>query len=168
MKKLIILRGLPGCGKSIIAEKLSEKLNSMVIYGDSFKREFMISNIDFKNKDVYEYAHNKILKELKKMFAKGKELVIIEELFENKNFVNSLKDFCDKNEVEIQWFYIQRDLEKLLEIENKRERKIKNTIKDFKKLQKDLEDIKNEGEIIVDNNGDLNDTINFVLKNLEN
>ncbi len=166
--KLVILRGLPGCGKTTIAEKLSEKLDGKVIYGDSFKREFMATNINFKNEDVFRYAHNKIFNEIEKYFNQKEKIVVAEELFDNKEFVERIKSFCEENNIEIFWFYIQRDLEKLLEIEDKRERKIKNTIEDFDNLQNSLNEIKNEGEIIIDNNGIIEDCVDFILKNLEN
>ena len=165
--KLIILRGLPGCGKSTIAEKLYESLDSKVVYSDSFKREFIESNSSFENKDVYRYAHDKVLGEIEKYFNQKEKLVIVEELFEDKNFVEKIKIFCKENNIEISWFYIKRDLEKLLEIESSRKRKTKNTIEDFKKLQNSLDEIKNEGEIVVDNNGSIENSVNFILKSLE-
>ena len=166
--KLIILRGLPGCGKSTIAEYLSKKLGCDVIYGDFFKREFVKNNTNFKSEDIYNYAHNKILEELENAFNEKKEVLIIEELFENKNFVEDVKSFCNKNKIEIKWFYIQRDLEKLLETENNRERKVKNTLDDFKKLKEDLDSIKNEWEIKVDNNGIIEESVSFILEKLQN
>ena len=164
--KLIILRGLPGCGKSTIAEKLSKKFDSKVIYGDSFKLECLKRNNNFK--EACEYSYEKIFEEVKKYFNQKEEILIIEELFFDKDLVEKIKDFCKENNIKIFWFYIQKDLEKLLEIENKRERSKKNTTEDFKNIQKDLDSIKNEGEIIVDNNGSLEDSINFILKSLEN
>lgn len=165
--KLIILRGLPGSGKSTIAEKLSDKLGGKVIYGDSFKREFMSANTDFKNEEVFEYSHNKIFNEIEKYFSQKEKLVIVEELFDNKEFVEKIKVFCKENNIEIFWFYIKRDLEKLLEIENKRERKIKNTIEDFKKLKKDIENIKNSEEFIVVNDKSIEDSVKSILENLK-
>ena len=164
--KLIILRGLPGCGKSTIVEELSKKLGCDVVYGDSFKRDFMNNNINFKNEDIYNYAHRKILEELENYFNERKEILIIEELFENKNFVEKLKQFCDKNKIEIKWFFIKRDLEKLLEVEDKRDRKIKNKLEDFKELEKCLDDLNNEGEIKIDNNGVIENSVNFILNKI--
>ena len=166
--KLVILRGLPGCGKSTIAEELSNKLNSQVIYGDSFKREFMIANSDFKNEEVYLYSYDKITEEIERYFDQKEKLVVVDELFDNKEFVGRVKSFCKESNIEIFWFYIQRDFEKLLETEHQRERKIKNTIEDFKSLQNSLDKIKNEEEVFVDNNNDIKDSVEFILKNLEN
>ncbi|MBU4536787.1 zeta toxin family protein [Patescibacteria group bacterium] len=140
--KLIILRGLPGCGKSIIAEKLGEKLDNPVIHGDFFKREYMKNNSDFKNSDVYQYSYNKIFEKIKDLFKSGEKFLIVEELFNDKDLVEKIKDHCLENNIEIKSFFIQRDLEKLLALEEVRGRKIKNTQEDFKKLEKEIKDIK--------------------------
>ncbi|MDD2935400.1 MAG: AAA family ATPase [Candidatus Pacebacteria bacterium] len=162
--KLIILRGLPGCGKSTIAEILSENLECSVVYGDFFKREFLVKNKNFQ--EACEYSYKKIFEEVEKYAEKKEEVVIIEELFDNKEFVERIKNFCRENNIQIYWFYIKRELEKLLEVEQKRDRKIKNTVDDFKKLQDSLNEIKNEGEIVVDNNGNIEESINFVLNKI--
>ncbi|MBU1046682.1 hypothetical protein KKH36_02800 [Patescibacteria group bacterium] len=164
--KLIILRGLPGCGKSVIAEKLGEKLDNPVIYGDFFKREYMKDNPEFVNKDVYQYSYDKIFEKIKDLFESGEETVIVEELFNDVDLLGKIENFCRENIIEIKAFFIQRDLEKLLELEETRGRKVKNTKEDFGKLEKEIRDNEIEGEIIMDNNKTLEGSVEFVLKNI--
>ena len=86
--KLVILRGLPGCGKSTIAEKLSKKLNCRVIHGDVFKLEFLKKNNDFKK--AREYSQTRILEEIKKYFRQKEKLIIAEELFYSKELIKKM------------------------------------------------------------------------------
>lgn len=159
--KLIILRGLPGSGKSVIAGKLGEQLNKSVVSGDVFKLEFMKNNCDFK--EACQLACAKVFEKIKELFNERNKIIIIEELFHNRDFFNKIKNFCEKNNIEIKSFYIKRDLDKLLEVEKNRERKIKNTKEDFEKLKKELDEIKIENEVIIDNNNGVEDSVKFIL-----
>jgi len=164
--KLIILRGLPGCGKSTIAEKLKERLNIPVVFGDTFKRNFMKQNSNSENEDVFQYAYDKIFKKIKELFEIGEEIVIVEELFNDKDLIQQIQSFCKEKDIEVKSFLIKRDLEKLLEVEEGRERKIKNTKEDFENLRKELEDVNIENEIVVNNNGVIEDSVYFVLEKI--
>ena len=126
----------------------------------------MKQNVDFKNEEVYQYSYKKILENIKELFDKGDKTVIIEELFNDKNLVQKIKEFCDENNIEINWFYIERDLDKLLEIESKRERVIKNTKEDFEKLEKELDEVGIENEITIDNNRTIKDSVESILEKI--
>ena len=162
--QLIILRGLPGCGKSVITEKLEERCNSSVIFGDTFKRSFMNQNPGSENKEIYQYAYDKIFEKIKELFEGGNEIVIVEELFNDRSLVEKIQSFCKERQIEIKSFFIERDLEKLLEVERNRERKIKNTREDFEKLEQEMKRIEIEGEFIVGNNGTIENSVDFILK----
>ncbi len=163
--RLITLRGLPGCGKSVIAKKLGEKLNVEVIKGDFFKLEFMKNSSSFK--EACSFAYDKIFEKIKELFDKRNKIIIVEELFNDKDLFEKIKVFCLESNIEIVSFYIDRDLEKLLEVENKRERKIKNSKEDFEKLKKEIKEIKIENEVVIDNNGIIENTVDFIIDNLK-
>jgi len=55
-----------------------------------------------------------------------------------------------------------RKLKDLLEVESKRDRKIKNTVEDFNKLKEDTEALKIQGEYLIKND-DLDLTANKIL-----
>ncbi|MCK5285638.1 MAG: AAA family ATPase [Candidatus Pacebacteria bacterium] len=164
--ELIILRGLPGCGKSTIAEKLGGRLDAPVVFGDFFKREFMKSNSSFENKEMYQYSYIKIFEKIKELFENGNKRIITEELFNDKNLVDKIKEFCKENNINIKSFFIERDIEKLLEIEESRERKIKNTKVDFEKLEKEIIEIEIEDEIILNNNKKIEGSLEFILSKI--
>ena len=160
--KLIILRGLPGVGKSVIADKLAEKLNnSTVIHVDDFKVECRKKHKDYNFGDVCKYSYEKTLQKLSS--CSSEEVIIIEEIFDNKDFVNNKIKFCKENNIESYWFHLKRDIKKLLEVENKRKRKIKNTLDDFETLQNNINKVKIANEKTILNNGDIDNSVNAIL-----
>ncbi|MCK4918598.1 MAG: AAA family ATPase [Candidatus Pacebacteria bacterium] len=162
--QLIILRGLPGCGKSVIADKLGLYFNNEVVHGDNFKLRYLENNSDFKK--ALEFSYDKIFKKIKELFENGSEIIVVEELFNNKNLIDKIYNFCKEKEIEIKSFYVKRDLEKLLEVENNRNRKIKNTKKDFEKLEYEIKEIGIENEIIIDNNGTIESSVEIILEKI--
>ena len=87
--KLIILRGLPGTGKTIIAKKLTQQIqNSIVIHVDEFKIDYRKLNKDCKFIDACKHSYKKTIKKLSSIT--DKEIAIIEELFYDSNFVNKI------------------------------------------------------------------------------
>lgn len=158
--KLIILRGLPGTGKTIIAKILKKIFfNSEIISIDKLKIQALKSKYSFlkANKIGFE----KSMQELSKL-SKTKEVIILEEIICNKKFYHELNNFIKDMECELYWFRITRKLNHLLAVESKRKRKIKNTKKDFLNLKKEIEmiEIKSEHKI---KNDDLGKTIKEIL-----
>jgi len=162
--KLIILRGLPGCGKSTIAKKLGENLNSDVVNGDVFKLESLEKNKSFEEALLYSYK--KIFKKIKMFFAEEKEFIIVEELFYDKNLIDKIKDFCEQNNVKIYWFFIGRNIKEILEVEKNRDRKIKNSEGDFEKLKQKLEDVKIKDEVFINNNEEIDKSVKLILEKI--
>lgn len=148
--KLIVIRGLPGTGKTIISEILGKIfLDSEVICVDKFKLQAM------KNKKKFEesqkIAYEKTLKKLNSLDQKGREYVILDEIICDENFYNELKGFVNETGSKAYWFRLLRPLEKLLEHEAERKRKTKNTREDFENLKRDVESFKIENEVLIKN-----------------
>jgi adenylate kinase family enzyme len=148
--KLIILRGLPGCGKTTLANKIGQEAGAPVIHGDDFKLEYMRIERDFKK--ALQYSYDKILENIKSYISNDEKVVVVEELFNDQNLVNNILQVCKEHNIDTHWFRVKRDLDKLLETEAKRDRKIKNTLEDFQKLEQELDSIKIDNETILENN----------------
>lgn len=163
---IIFLRGLPGSGKTSIAHKLEEKLDcAEVIHSDAFKIDYLKKHKDCDFADACKYSYSKTIKRLSTLSVK--KIIIVEELFYDSDFVQKIRDFCREKNIRTFWFYLKRNLNKLLEIENSRKRKIKNTRGGLLKLQKDLDKIKIENEKIVLNDGNIDESVNFILENIK-
>jgi len=163
--KLIMLRGLPGCGKSTIAEKLENDFNVKVVYGDVFKREFIENNIDYKNKDAYEYSYVKIFETINTLFNSGEKIIICEELFNSEKLINKIVKYCAKNEIELVSFIIERNIDLLLKNEHLKDRKIKNTKEDFVKIKSELNNVHIKNETVVNNKTTINDATMLIARN---
>jgi len=160
--KLIIIRGLPGTGKTAVSELLKRNLpNSEIINADDFKLESMQDGKTFEN--AKKTAYEKSLKNLYEFYSSGKDYVILEELICEKEFLNKLLSFLAQTNSVSYWFRLMRKLRYLLEVESMRKRKIKNSLADFNKLKKDLDSLKIKDEHIIKND-DLNMTVKKILK----
>ncbi len=147
--KIIIIRGLPGTGKTIVSKILGKIFfNSEVICVDKLKIQAMKKGYNFEKSQ--KIAYKQTLKRLYSIYDK-KNYIIIEELICDKDFYNELRDFVDKTKSEDYWFRLLRPLEKLLEVEAGRKRKIKNSKEDLDKLREDIENCKIEDEHWVKN-----------------
>lgn len=153
--KIIALRGLPGSGKSYIAEKIRSQTESIeIINVDKYKLEFRKNNPDVSFGEALKYSYEQALLRLGQMHKENSEvLVVIEELFNDAGFVKSVQDFCRTNGVSIAWYYIERSIEDLLMIEETRQRRIKNSREDFEKLKEEIERIEIPDEITIVNDG---------------
>lgn len=145
---LILIRGLPGSGKSIIADKLHQKLEySKVIHIDDFKKQYLQTSSDFEAAKIFAYEKTQLF--LKEFVNSKIKIIILEELFYESNFVNQIKKTAP-NYILIP-IRIIRPMSELLEIDSKRNRKIKNTEQDFINIQEGMLKIKFDSEIIIQN-----------------
>jgi uridine kinase len=146
--KLIILKGLPGTGKTAVAHGLENRLsNSEVIHLDDF---------GIKTGKNIEENFKKILKKLSKLIEQDTEVVIVEGLTKDVDFWSRLETFAEENKLTLISFMLEQPLDRLLE------RKPKNSVEDFKKLQKYLEV---SDEIIIRDN-DIDGSVNFILNKI--
>ncbi len=157
--KIIVLRGLPGSGKGTVAESLKPLVGAVeVIEADNYKREYRRSNPGTPFLEALDYCYKKTLERLEELSKEGQaETVIVEELFNDGEFVKAVQDFAERNNVPIFWFYVRREMEQLLKVENERKREIKNPREVLEELQKEIEDIRIDGEVTIDNNGPMED-----------
>lgn len=154
---IIFLRGLPVSGKTTLANILANELNWNVIHVDDYKNEFIHQNANaLFSKEVIPYSHKKTLEELSNI--KNNANVVVEEIFWNKDFVQELLDLCKKNNVQCQWFKLVRDKKDFLSAK----RKIRNTLRDFETMEKQIDDIKIEGEIVI-NNQNIDESIKKII-----
>lgn len=159
--KIIFIRGLPGTGKTIVSEILGKIFSdSEIICVDKFKLQEMKKGKNFEK--AQELAYKKALKKLDLLYKKGKEYIILEEIICDKDFYNNLNNFVNKTNLVAYWFRLGRPLNKLLEIESSRKRKIKNDKNDFLRLKKEVEFCKIENEYWIKND-DLSLTIKRIL-----
>jgi len=143
--KVIFIRGLPGTGKTIASEILGKILvNSKVICVDKFKLQAMKKGESFEEGE--ERAYKKTLEKLNSFYEQNRKEIIIEGVIIDEGFYNELRYFVNKTKSEDYWFRLLRPLEKLLEVEASRKRKIKNSKEDFDKLREDIENCKIEEE----------------------
>ena len=142
---IIFIRGLPGSGKTTISNRVGEKLRWEVVHVDQFKKEIMKQNpeADFI-KEVVPRSYQKTLEKLQEYKEKN---AVVEEVFRNAGFVQSVIDFCDHNSIKYQWYKIIRDEELLLNIYDERTRKVKMTKELHDLFKQQMNDIKIEGEI---------------------
>jgi len=159
--KVIFIRGVPGVGKTVVSKILGKILsNSKIICVDNFNLEEMKRGKSFKKS--LEIAHEKTLKELYLLEKGDIDYVILDEIICDRIFFEKLNKFLDETKTPSYWFRLMRPVEKLLEIESKRKRKIKNTQEDLFNLKKDIESCKIENEYRI-LNGNLALTIKKIL-----
>lgn len=169
--KLIILRGLPGSGKTELSERLATELGASVLHIDDFKTQI---RKDFPGQfswpEVRVKAYDEALRYLSEEEKKGTALIICEELFLDKEFVERLMSFCQENGVEAKWFKIERDLEKLMELEQspvRAKRPVHNSKEDFERLDREIRGILIPEEEVVENNGELTESLNKIKERIK-
>lgn len=166
--KIIFLRGLPGSGKTKLANRLAEQLSAEVLHVDELKVEAK------KNLELWPEARQKAYNQTLDYFTdaknRGVDIVICEELMADTEFVKRLETFCRENQIEAFWYRIDREMTKLLELENSPERvnrSPKNSEEDFKRLSREIEGIVVPGEIVINNNDTLDIALSEIKKQLE-
>jgi len=98
-----------------------------------------------------EIAYKKTLEKLNSFYKQNKKEIIIEGLIIDGGFYNKLRDFINKTKSKASWFRLLRPLEKLLEIDVGRKRKMKNSKEDFDRLKEGIENCKIEDEHLIKN-----------------
>lgn len=148
--KIIAIRGLPGSGKGTVAKILSRQISgAKIICVDEYKKAFQVAGGHFI--DSLKYSYQKTLEVLTQLYKDDEGMVIIEELFNDAEFVKVVQDFGTKNGVAVYWFCLKRPIEQLLDVENKRKRKIKNSREDLEKLEREINEIRIDDEVSINN-----------------
>ncbi|HEY5587860.1 MAG TPA: AAA family ATPase [Candidatus Paceibacterota bacterium] len=174
MKKIILLAGLPGVGKSTISKKISQEIGAKILDLDDFKRTdvdptLVKSQIDPPN--VRWSYYKKALQHAFCLFRTSNvSAVIMDEVFHLEQLRIKIEVLCAKKNIQVFWVEVKcpyEEVEKRLKAKT-REGHILSTDEALKMnllFQKIFEtfptDIKNH--IIVNNNED-NIEIENVLK----
>lgn len=163
---IIIIRGLPGSGKTEIADRLSRELKIPVLHIDYLKTQIMK---DFPGQyswnEIRAKAYDQALNYLADLNKKGTESIICEELLADKDFAIELQNFCSNAKIKIYSFKIERNIEKLLELENSPERVARprrNTREDLDELNRKINEIIIPNEIVIENNGEVSETLSEI------
>jgi tRNA uridine 5-carbamoylmethylation protein Kti12 len=148
--KLIFIRGLPGTGKTAIAEILKKELpNSESISVDNYKLEAIKNGENFES--AKNFAYTETIRKLYEFYLMEKDFCIVDELICEKEFLGKLYSFINKTKSNAYWFRVLRKLNFLLEVERGRKRIIKNTIDDFDRLKRDIKKLKIPNEVFIAN-----------------
>ncbi len=157
---IIFLRGLPGCGKTTIADNLVEKLKWEVLHVDDIKGELMKQKPQASFvEEIVPASYKLALERLQSYQTKN---VIVEEMFRNKDFVQQVLDFCHNNNIKYQWFKIWRDKKLINQVNDERKRKVKNTPKVIEMMEQQINNIKIAGEVEVENK-DIAESIDLIV-----
>ena len=145
-----MLQGLPGCGKSAIAKNLMEKLsNPKYIEVDKFKLKAISEGKTWA--ESQRIAYRESLDLIDKYNSEGIDYLILDELFSSNEFISMLNRYSLEKELVAYWFKIDRPMEELLEIEKRRQRRIKNSIQDFLNLQRAIDKIRVKNQFHIKN-----------------
>lgn len=169
--KLIILRGLPGSGKTELANKLAVDLGAEVLHIDYLKTQIMK---DFPGQftwpRVKAMAYDKTIEYLTEQKENGVQIIILEELLQRKSFVDRLQNFCREQGIEMAWFRLKRGMDKLIEVENgsaRANRPAHNRPEDFEKIEREIRQAEVVGEIEINNNGSLDETMKEISSRIK-
>lgn len=160
--KLIIIRGAPGTGKTLVSNILEQILpNSKVVHVDEFKVKATRQGKSIE--ESQKIAYEKTLEKLRELYHQNLTYIILEELIYQRDFLNELQRFLYKTKDKAFWFRLLRPLNKLLEVESKRKREIKNSEEDLSKLKQSIELLEIKGEYRIKN-----DNLALVIKKILN
>lgn len=111
MKKIILLAGLPGVGKSTISQKISEKIWAKVLDLDDFKKidvdpAFVANQID--PPDIRWGYYEKALKHAFSLFETTNiPVIIMDEVFHLKELREKLECLCIEKEIQVFWIEVK-------------------------------------------------------------
>lgn len=110
MKKLFLLAGLPGVGKSTVSKALSNKLEAKVVDIDDFKKIVVDPTTVTKEIDPPELRwlyYQEAIRHVLGLYDQGVSAVIMDEVFHLCALRSSLETLCIKHDVEVHWVEVR-------------------------------------------------------------
>lgn len=111
MKKIILLAGLPGVGKSTISKKISQEIGAKILDLDDFKRvdvdpTLVKSQIDPPN--IRWSYYKKALQHAFRLFKTSEiSAVIMDEVFHLEQLRIKIEVLCNKKNIQVFWVEIK-------------------------------------------------------------
>ena len=110
MKRLFLLAGLPGVGKSTVSRSLSNKLEAIIVDIDDFKKIVVDPTTVTKEIDPPELRwlyYQEAIQHVLGLYDQGVSAVIMDEVFHLSSLRSSLEILCIQHDVEVQWVEVR-------------------------------------------------------------
>lgn len=153
MKTVVIIRGIPGTGKSTVVKQLADMLAAKgyiidVLSVDTFKLNSEANTFRERCVDAYKKTADYVQQFLKN---KDESLLIVEEIFYDPLLIKTVREIENNPSVNLHTFLLERPMEELLEVEAGRKRDIKNSYEDLLNLDKKMRTQKISDEEVIKN-----------------
>lgn len=110
MKKLFLMAGLPGVGKSTVSKFLSNKLEARIVDIDDFKKIVVDPTTVTKEIDPPEMRwlyYQEAIRHVLGLYDQGVSAVIMDEVFHLCSLRSSLEILCTQHDIEVYWIEVR-------------------------------------------------------------
>ena len=162
-QKLIIIRGNSGSGKSIVAEKLREKINGKVavVGQDTLRRLILMEKDSLENTDIIGLLEQTIRYCLDKEYS-----VIVEGILSKQKYKDTLVRLMDSAPCKSYVFYIDVSLEETLQRHKSKPIADEVTEKQLRSWYQPKNYLEVPGEVIIDESSTLEETVDLIQKSV--
>lgn len=110
MRKLMLIAGLPGVGKTTISNGVSKKVGAKVVDLDDFKKTDVDPTLVKNQIDPPELRwayYKKALEHVFCLFEQGVTIAIMDEVFHLNSLRAQLETLCEGRDVQVLWIEVQ-------------------------------------------------------------